>query len=179
MRIIYKVLLSLILFSFTTVLSATETIENNRSNSWHFDRFNFYFEDDIYSQTDDDYSAGERLSVLYFIENEDYALYKLLFWDFDKTYSYATFSLTNQIFTPTDTDATELIEDDRPYAGWTYFEAGMHKTSNNHLRTLLLKVGVIGEYAFSERLQNGVHELIHNDPAMGWTTNSTMNLVLT
>ena len=161
-------LLLLTLFSFSTSLDATEPPKSSEPNTWHFDRFNFYFEDDIYNHTDDNYSAGERLSFLFFIENEDYALYNLLFLDYDKTYSYATFSLTNQIFTPTDTDATELIEDDRPYAGWTYFEAGMHKTSTNHLRSLLLKVGVIGEYSFAEQLQNGVHKLINNDPAQGW-----------
>ena len=161
-------ILFLTLFSFMTLLHANEPTKSAEANTWHFDRFNFYFEDDIYSQTDNDYSAGERLSFLYFIENEEYVLYNLLFLDYDKSYSYATFSLTNQIFTPTDTDATELIVDDRPYAGWTYFEAGMHKTSKNHLRSLLLKLGIIGEYAFSGQLQNGIHKFINNDLAKGW-----------
>ena len=92
---IYIRLLLLTLFSFTTALNATEPLKNSEPNTWYFDRFNLYFEDDIYSQTDDNYSAGERFSFLFFIENEDYALYNLLFLDYDKTYSYATFSLTN------------------------------------------------------------------------------------
>ena len=158
----------LTVLSLSTLLNATELPKNNELNTWYFDRFNFYFEDDVYNKTDDGYSAGVRFSSLFFIENEDYALYDLLFLDYDKSYSYATFSLTNQIYTPTDINETELIVDDRPYAGWTYFEAGMHKTSKNHLRSLILKVGIIGEYALSGQLQNGIHKLINNDPANGW-----------
>jgi len=34
-------------------------------DEWKLHRFNVYFEDDIYSQTDDEYSAGERFTWLY------------------------------------------------------------------------------------------------------------------
>ncbi len=151
------------------IFALASSADNNVSNVWHFDRFNFYFEDDIYAQTDDGYTAGERFAFLFFIENESYDIYKLLFLDEGHEYAYATFSLTNQIFTPTDTQETKLIPDDRPYAGWTYLEAGIHKTSPGRLRSLMLKIGVIGEASLSDRLQNGVHGMIGNSSAKGWS----------
>ncbi|NPA60526.1 MAG: lipid A deacylase LpxR family protein [Epsilonproteobacteria bacterium] len=155
----------LILFLFASVnIYADEKVDKE----WILDRFNFYFEDDIYNKTDDGYSAGERLSLLYFIPEEDYRIYDLFSMDFGNSYSYITFALTNQIFTPTDTQRTDLIVDDRPYAGWTYFEAGIHKSSKKHLRSLVLKVGVLGSLSFSQDIQNGVHSIIGSHEVKGW-----------
>ncbi len=148
-------------------ISLNASSDNN--SSWKLNRFNFYFENDVYAQTDDGYSAGERLSLLYFIENETYSIFKPLFLDFGETRSYFSLSLTNQIFTPTDTKTSELIISDRPYAGWTYLEAGIHKSSKIHLQSLALKIGVIGEISQSEFIQNNFHKLIGNDSANGWS----------
>jgi len=155
-------------FAITILLYISLSASSDNNNSWILDRFNFYFEDDIYAQTDEGYSAGERLSWLYFIPDADYLIYDLLFLDLGNTYSYFTFSLTNQIFTPTNTKTTELIKTDRPYAGWTYAEAGIHKSSKSHLRSLILKVGAIGEISLSEYIQNNFHALIGNNDAKGW-----------
>ena len=48
-------------------------------NSWRLHRFNIYFEDDIYSQTDDEYSAGERLALLFYVPKPTSGIYDLLF----------------------------------------------------------------------------------------------------
>ena len=142
--------------------------EDNQENKWGFDRFNYYFENDIYTQTDDGYSAGVRLSFLYFIENPNYPIYDFLFLDLDKTNSYFSFSLTNQIFTPTDTESKELQVDDRPYAGWTYMNFAIHKSSTKFLRTLSLKVGMIGPASGAEEIQNSVHRLVGSTEVKGW-----------
>lgn len=157
-----KLVFACMLLSFP--LQASE----DKNDEWILDRFSFYFEDDIYTNTDDGYSAGERFSWLYFVPEDKYPIYDILFLDFGETHSYFTIALTNQIFTPTDTQATELIVDDRPYAGWTYFEAGIHKSSSRHLVSFLMKVGVVGEASFSEDLQNGVHRIIGNKTVKGW-----------
>jgi len=138
------------------------------SRDWMLDRFNFYFENDIYTKTDDGYTAGERFSFLYFVPDEDEFIYDALFMDFGKSYSYFTVALSNQIYTPTDTETKELIVDDRPYAGWTYVDLGIHKSSKNHLRSLNLKIGMVGESSMSEAIQNGFHEIIGNDTVKGW-----------
>jgi hypothetical protein len=159
-----------IVLNFIIILTLFVSLQASQKslNKWEFERFNFYFEDDVYTKTDDGYSAGERLSFLYNISNEDYLIYDALFMDFGETNSYFTFAITNQIFTPTDTQTTELIEDDRPYAGWTYLEGAIHKSSKTHLRSLSLQIGMIGKASFSEEIQNGVHKMLGSEHVNGW-----------
>ena len=154
----------ILLLAFSISLEAS----NEDKNNWEFERFSFYFEDDVYTKTDEGYSAGERLSYLFNISNEDYLIYDALFMDFGQTSSYFSFAITNQIFTPTDTNATELIEDDRPYAGWTYLEWAIHKSSKTHLRSLSLQIGMVGKASYAEEIQNSVHNIIGSDPVNGW-----------
>ncbi len=152
---------------FLVSLGASEVSENT-SSDWELNRFNFYFEDDVYTKTDDGYSAGERLSFLYYIPNEDYSMYELLMLDFGDADSYFSMALTNQIFTPTNMSDSHLIVDDRPYAGWTYLEAGMHKSNDNHLRSLLIQVGAIGSISGSEAIQTTIHAMIGSENPKGW-----------
>ena len=140
----------------------------NKKNIWMFDRLNTYIENDVYYGTDDGYSTGERITALYHISKEDYELYDLLGYADEKTYSYVTFSLTNQIFTPTNVAETALIRDDRPYAGWTYLESAIHKTTKDELRSLSLKVGIIGPASGSQQIQNEFHRLIESERVEGW-----------
>jgi len=80
-----------------------------------------------------------------------------------------SFSLANQIYTPKDLNETVLIPDDRPYSGWTYAEVGVHKSSNTHLRSLYIQVGLIGPYSKSEQIQKTIHEITDSSPPMGWS----------
>ena len=139
-----------------------------QDKDWVFDRANFYVENDVYSGTDNQYTAGERLTFLYHIPDEDYYIYNLLGYDSQKNYSYFTFSMTSQIFTPTDISKTVLITDDRPYAGWFYTESTIHKAFENELRSLSLKVGVVGPNSGAEHIQNNFHLLIGSPNVNGW-----------
>ena len=162
----YKIVL--LIFFTTFSLWSLESKAVAQNDEWILDRVNFYFEDDVYTHTDDGYSAGERLSFLWYIPDENYTIYDTLFLDYGPSYSYFTFALTNQIFTPTDTNSKTLIENDRPYAGWSYAEFGMHKSSKKHLRSLLIKIGIIGSSSYSKEIQNNFHALIGNDYTKGW-----------
>lgn len=150
------------------LISASLDASEKTDKGWVLDRTNVYFENDTYTQTDNGYTGGGRVSFLYFIPKEDYFIYDVFFLDFGETNSYFTFALTNQIFTPTDIDEAGLIVDDRPYAGWSYFEAGIHKSSKKNLRSLSLQVGTIGSVTHSEGIQNGLHEIIGSDYVAGW-----------
>ncbi len=163
-NILKFILLFILLFIFYSSLNASEKSDE----TWILDRFSFYLENDVYTQTDDGYTSGERLSFLYYIKNEDYLIYDTLFVNFGESYSYFTFAISNQIFTPTDTQETEPILDDRPYAGWTFLEGAIHKSSKNHLRSLSLQVGIVGKASLSEEIQNGVHEIIGSKRTRGW-----------
>jgi len=72
------------------------------------------------------------------------------------------------IFTPTDYDRRDLIEDDRPYAAVLLFGVGYNARNEDRLHTTQLQVGILGPAAMGEQVQNGVHGVIGADKFRGW-----------
>ena len=77
-------------------------------------------------------------------------------------------AIGQQIYTPTDTQNTELIPDDRPYAGWLYlaFSTQFKTTKSSH--SLELDMGIIGPEAGAENVQNNFHKAIAVEGTYGW-----------
>ena len=73
-----------------------------------------------------------------------------------------------QIFTPADTQATALIRNDRPYAGWLFGGLTLHHKNTVNLHVLEVRAGIVGPDAMGEAAQNGVHALRELDTAKGW-----------
>ena len=80
-----------------------------------------------------------------------------------------------QLFlTPEDITATELITDDRPYAGYLY--AGIYldrakQDTNSHIATndrFRLDLGVVGQISQADDFQQEIHDLIDSDFPAGW-----------
>lgn len=78
------------------------------------------------------------------------------------------FSLGQNIYTPKDTDIAELIENDRPYGGWTYLSAALHSKDANTLNTIELTLGIVGPSSYVEETQRIVHEWLNDDEPLGW-----------
>ncbi|MEA3369959.1 MAG: lipid A deacylase LpxR family protein [Campylobacterota bacterium] len=135
---------------------------------WEFNRFNVFFENDLFSTTDSQYSSGEKFSLIYHVINHSNPLYELLYLDYGEYDAYVSFSLVNQMYTPADLSETALIEDDRPYAGWTYLEYAIHKSSQTDLRSLYLHVGMVGPASRTEEIQEIIHEMTDSTPPKGW-----------
>lgn len=76
--------------------------------------------------------------------------------------------LGHQIFTPDDTDTTEPLPDQRPYAAWAYAGFSLVYDRGNTLDTWLLNVGIVGPDAKGEDLQESVHELLGSHQSNGW-----------
>jgi hypothetical protein len=142
--------------------------QTQQKDDWELKQFNIYFENDLFAKTDNQYSSGEKFSLLYYIPNNDNALYNLLIFDDGAYDSYVNFSLVNQIFTPSDITTADLIEDDRPYAGWTFIEMGIHKSSKDTLQSLYLQLGSIGPRSQAEEIQTMIHKLTGSNPPQGW-----------
>ncbi|MDP1647603.1 MAG: lipid A deacylase LpxR family protein [Rubrivivax sp.] len=78
------------------------------------------------------------------------------------------------IYTPNDPLRTDLIVDDRPYAGLLY--VGMSWNRRTHasqsatemLDTREITLGVIGPWSLAEQAQNLVHDAIGADRFLGW-----------
>ncbi|MBZ0097329.1 MAG: lipid A deacylase LpxR family protein [Sulfuricella sp.] len=78
------------------------------------------------------------------------------------------------MFTPKDPARTDLIPDDRPYAGLLYvgmsWNRRKHEPQNNSeiLDTREITLGVIGPLSLAEQSQNRVHDAIGADRFLGW-----------
>ena len=151
----------LMVLTFCQFLSA-------ENGEWEFERINYYFENDIFSSTDSEYSDGSRFSVLMYRPEGDDEWLRIPFTEELDRNHFISFSLTQQIFTPDDLNETALIEDDRPYAGWLYVEIGLHQSSERHLDSLSLQVGVVGPASGMEQLQRYIHEQTDSEIAQGW-----------
>lgn len=84
-----------------------------------------------------------------------------------------TMSLGQKIYTPRDISRTDVIQDDRPYAGWLYLSTGFiadsYSQSNvRQLDSLELVIGTVGPDSGAESVQTKVHEWTDSEEPMGW-----------
>ena len=154
--------------------------------------FNLYFENDLFAETDQDYTNGIRLSLIspdldsfeqQFIDN---AQVKSLFqWLNPKLSMFhpqvpggsdgpgkssrrVVISIGQTIYTPETINATDLLEDERPYAGWLYLGVAYHARNRNQLRTVGVNLGVVGPAAWGQETQDLIHDLRGFDKFQGW-----------
>ncbi|RPJ18140.1 MAG: DUF2219 family protein, partial [Desulfobacteraceae bacterium] len=87
----------------------------------------------------------------------------------DELKARASFSLGQNMFTPEDTTATQLIAEDRPYAGWLYMGFGLvANQGTKRYDKLELEIGVVGPYSFAEDVQTFWHSLLGLQVPQGW-----------
>ncbi len=128
--------------------------------------FNLLVENDAFAATDRHYTNGVQISYLSDPMGED-GKYSEPNADEPKAFRFG-WRIGQSIFTPTDTEATALLPEQRPYAGWLYAGASLVRSTAYHVDTLSLTVGTIGPDAKGEEVQNGFHELIDSDEHLGW-----------
>ena len=137
-------------------------------NDFAFERFNLYFENDIFDQTDKGYTNGVKFSAIYNVNTEVYPFFKIPFLFDESKNHFVTFSLGQDIFTPEDTNATIPDPNDSPYAGWLYGAIAWQQTDAKESDTIELHLGVVGPAALGEQVQNGIHAKTGSDIANGW-----------
>ena len=144
-----------------------------------FHTFSLYIENDVFAGNDDQYTNGLKLTwSRYGLSElpEDawahrwlYPIVKRLgFRNQPDSEKALTFSMGQNIYTPRDIEKTELIRNDRPYAGITYIEIGFHKKYKNRMHTLGLCAGIVGPHSYAEQLQTFGHALLNSDETNGW-----------
>ena len=87
-----------------------------------------------------------------------------------------SYAIGQSIFTPEDIARKDLVEDERPYAGWLYGAIGLisdHRVRDGRLHSgrldsLELNLGVIGPSALAEDTQSIVHKIIGSPQPEGW-----------
>jgi lipid A 3-O-deacylase len=77
-------------------------------------------------------------------------------------------SLGQNMYTPEDKERTDLIVDDRPYAGITYLGLGLHSRNLRQMDTLELDIGIVGPHSYAEDCQGEFHKWLGVGIANGW-----------
>ncbi|MEN8304359.1 MAG: lipid A deacylase LpxR family protein [Campylobacterota bacterium] len=151
----------IIFLLLTSLINAAEEL-------FELESFSFSMENDNDVHTDFGYTHGARVSLLFYRGDTQKSFLNIPFTSFKTTNNFISFSYSNQMFTPYDLDQTQLIKDDRPYAGYSYIEIGVHQTSKSSLDSLTLQTGVVGESSKMDSLQNLFHKSIAASNASGW-----------
>lgn len=77
------------------------------------------------------------------------------------------FALGQEIYTPRH-NSPDPVAGDRPHAAWLYAAIELQRLAASHLQTFELRAGITGPPALGEKVQNGVHRLLHNHLEPGW-----------
>lgn len=150
------------------LLFITHVMAGADEGEWETERINFYFENDVFFNTDSDYTDGSRLSVLMYRPDAKGDWFSIPFAERQNGANFISFSLTQKIYTPNDLSQQALIEDDRPYAGWLYFEVGQHESSETDLDSLMIQAGIIGPASGMDELQYHLHKILGSEEPKGW-----------
>lgn len=79
-------------------------------------------------------------------------------------------AITQLIFTPEDIREPDLIEDDRPYAGFLYASLFHQRRTERVFDHVQLDLGIVGEWSGAEDLQKFAHAAFPNEPRPeGWS----------
>ncbi len=134
-------------------------VEATQDNDWFggHDRWNTNDIRIAYASSPIEEDAASRVSG-------DTSWLSLPLWESQGFFRRWTVSGSQSMFTPKDTGASELIEDDRPYAGWLNIALGLNKQSTRQLDVLELTAGVVGPWALAEEAQN----VVHTKDSNGW-----------
>jgi lipid A 3-O-deacylase len=141
-----------------------------------------HFENDLFADTDSQYTNGIKVTAVSpdltsrFTQRDDLPdwLQNLLplkhlplVTDEGIARTFA-FSAGQNTYTPDDTTQRELIDNDRPYAGWLYLGATFQTRSEDQQDTFEVQIGVVGPYSFAQESQTEVHRLRGFSIPQGW-----------
>lgn len=146
--------------------------------------FSVHFENDLFADTDAQYTNGLKftavtpdLTRLFHERTElpewardglrDISRYIPFIKRRDATRTLA-FSLGQNIYTPEDISRSDLIANDRPYAGWLYFATTFQTRDADRQDTIEVQFGLTGRYSLAEEAQDTVHRLRGIARPQGW-----------
>ncbi|EDY82914.1 hypothetical protein VDG1235_2537 [Verrucomicrobiia bacterium DG1235] len=128
------------------------------SHARELDTITLRMDNDAPAGTDSQYTAGTEFDFAYkpWTEPGDDASY------------HNTLALGQWIYTPDLADELDIVEDDRPYAGWSYLRYGQHRSNRDTTKSWQLTLGLVGPSSFAEDIQRAVHKVTGDDTPRGW-----------
>lgn len=139
----------------------------------------FYFENDVFTGTDKEYTNGIKLTWI----SQDMTDYRddprvpewsypiirnLPFVNKPGFQRNISLSIGQNMYAPEDLERTDLVPDERPYAGITYLALGFHSKGSRRMDTLEIDVGILGPHSYAEGIQKTWHRWIDTTEPMGW-----------
>ncbi len=152
-----KILIALLIFTLQI-----------HADDWQIKNIDFHTENDGDFRTDEAYSYGSSLSLLFYRADLNDSYLHIPFTNYKDADNYISFSYVQQIYTPEDIERSWLLVDDRPYAGYTYLQTSLQQSHNNSLQSLSLQLGIIGPSSKMEKVQRFIHDLIGSPETNGW-----------
>ena len=172
-----------VLFAAILFLSCSYSRASSSGNPW---THTFYFENDLFSGTDSNYTNGVKYSLIspnlspkapqgQLPQKVMEYVHRLPFIQkSSENYTHkAEFAIGQNMYTPSDISRSDLITDDRPYAGWSYFSLAYHRKNEfsaqlDFLDTVEVQIGIVGPQSYAEETQKFVHDLRRLQRPNGW-----------
>ncbi|MDY7036305.1 MAG: lipid A deacylase LpxR family protein [Thermodesulfobacteriota bacterium] len=137
------------------------------------------FENDFFGGgTDRHFTHGTRIELItkpikWITDAADklpwFSAEKALYPPEDRWKARVSLSMGQNIYTPEDTVASQLILNDRPYAGWLYLGIGIvANQGSRRYDKLKLEVGIVGSGSRAMDVQNFWHSLLSLRVPNGW-----------
>ena len=142
--------------------------------------YSFTLDNDLFAKRDQDYSNGFKFAwsspnVRSFADDDCLPPWlqqagKLFTQVYSPTVEQGnvTMTLGQAMYTPRDRKATQLIVNDRPYAGWSYIGFGYNTRSPYRLDSYEINLGVVGPWSHAKEAQDFVHRTRHLELFNGW-----------
>lgn len=169
------------LFLLFPLIAVSQKIDNTvsfrdiESNSY----FRFNYENDVFAEkADENYTQGYNLELVLPILKKN-PINHLFFKPKESNYKYGI-SWEHIGFTPNDYGNTDIQFGDRPFASAIYLKSFAIATdTTRHFRiSQSLSLGMIGEIAFGQEMQTGIHKVIGSEIPKGWRNQIRNGFVL-
>ncbi len=144
-----------------------------------YSTFSLQFENDALLNTDSQYSNGMYFTYITPLASSPSSaeinhnppllrLHNFFHENKAENQKSISFSFGQNIYTPDNTESPDLIEDDRPYAGISYFSIGLHEQKIYTMSTFEIDMGMVGYHSYAEKTQQYFHDLLAWDQPRGW-----------
>lgn len=168
----YPLALVWLVFLAAPVLANGDSGNIQRPADWEQGgTFNILFENDLFFDTDRDYTNGVQLSYTTPPDrNLGWAvgLARMLPFFPQDGEVRTSYSIGQNIYTPSDITVANPPLTSRPYAGFLYGAIGLIADTGTELDQLQVQLGVVGPASLAKESQTFVHRIIRDRKPMGW-----------
>lgn len=139
--------------------------------------FSAFIENDVVDGEDKHYTNGASFIYLSDKDTNDLSKYNNSFFNFiskiptlnnDTKYQSLGLAFSHLTFTPENSEKSEKIIDDVPYAGVATLDFILYKWEEDFFHEYAFTLGMVGQSTLAQKFQNEYHHLTGNNDTNGW-----------